>query len=35
MNFQNMVHKGIALWADPPLVEQGTCYKRIVSSLPA
>ena len=35
MNFQNMVHKGIALWADPPLAEQGTCYGRLVSSLPA
>ena len=35
MNFQNLVHKGIALWADPPLAEQGTCYGRIVSSLPA
>jgi hypothetical protein len=35
MNFQNLVHKGIALWADPPLAEQGTCFGRIVSSLPA
>ena len=35
MNFQNMVHKGNALWADPPLVEQGTCYGRILTSLPA
>lgn len=35
MNFQNMLHKGLALWADPPLAEQGTCFGRIVSSLPA
>ena len=35
MNFQNMVHRGNALWADPPLAEQGTCYSRLLTSLPA
>ena len=35
MNFQNLVHQGRSLWADPPLVEQGTCYGRILTSLPA
>ncbi len=35
MNFQNLVHQGKALWADPALVEQGTCYGRILTSLPA
>jgi hypothetical protein len=35
MNFQLMLHRGIALWADPPLAEQGTCYSRIVTTLPA
>ena len=35
MNFQLMLHKGNALWADPPLAEQGTCNSRLVSSLPA
>lgn len=35
MNYQNLLHKGRALWADPPLVEQGTCYGRILTSLPA
>ena len=35
MNYQNMIHKGIALWADPPLAEQGTCFSRLISSLPA
>jgi hypothetical protein len=35
MNFQNLVHQGKSLWADPPLVEQGTCYGRILTSLPA
>ena len=33
MNFQMMLHRGVALWADPPMVEQGTCYNRIESSL--
>lgn len=35
MNFQILVHQGKALWADPPLAEQGTCYGRIITSLPA
>jgi len=35
MNYQILVHQGKALWADPPLAEQGTCYGRIVTSLPA
>lgn len=35
MNYQNMLHRGIALWADPPLAEQGTCFARLTSSLPA
>jgi hypothetical protein len=35
MNFQLMYHKGVALWADPPLAEQGTCYARTETSLPA
>lgn len=33
LNFQLMLHKGVALWADPPLVEQGTCYSREQSIL--
>ena len=35
MNFQMMLHRGTALWADPPLAEQGTCYGRILTSLPS
>jgi hypothetical protein len=35
MNFQLLLNKGTALWADPPLAEQGTCFQRMVSSLPA
>ena len=35
MNFQNILHSGKALWADPPLAEQGTCFNRLVTSLPA
>jgi hypothetical protein len=35
MNFQLLLHRGVALWADPPLAEQGTCYSRIVTTLPA
>jgi hypothetical protein len=35
MNYQLMLHKGKALWADPPLAEQGTCNSRLVTSLPA
>jgi hypothetical protein len=35
MNYQNILNNGIALWADPPLAEQGTCYNRLLTSLPA
>jgi hypothetical protein len=35
MNFQIAHHEGVALWADPPLAEQGTCYARMETSLPA
>lgn len=36
MNFQlSFLHKGAPLWADPPLAEQGTCYNRLATSLPA
>lgn len=35
MNYQIAYHGGVALWADPPLVEQGTCYARMETSLPA
>jgi hypothetical protein len=35
MNYQLMLHKGVALWADPPLAEQGTCNSRLITSLPA
>jgi hypothetical protein len=35
MNFQNIIHGGKALWADPPLAEQGTCFNRLITSLPA
>jgi hypothetical protein len=33
LNFQLMLHQGKALWADPPISEQGTCFQRYVSSL--
>ena len=35
MNYQNLLHGGKALWADPPLAEQGTCFSRLITSLPA
>jgi hypothetical protein len=35
MNYQLMLHRGTALWADPPLAEQGTCYSRLITTLPA
>jgi hypothetical protein len=35
MNYQLMKHQGKAFWADPPLAEQGTCYSRLITSLPA
>jgi len=28
LNFQIMIHRGVSFWADPPLVEQGTCFSR-------
>jgi len=34
MNYQCMRHGGRPFWADPPLVEQGTCNARLMSSLP-
>lgn len=34
LNFQMMLHQGVALWADPPLAEAGSAYLRDVSSLP-
>lgn len=33
MNFQALLHGAKALWADPPLVEQGTTHYREVTSL--
>jgi len=33
LNIQNMYHRGISLWADPPLVEQGTCCGRLETTL--
>lgn len=34
MNFQlSFLHRGNALWADPPLAEQGTLYNRLVTNL--
>ena len=35
MNFQNMIHNGKALWADPPLVEPGTNFSRLLTTLPS
>ena len=35
LNFQHLLHSSNALWADPPLAEQGTCFHRYISSLPA
>lgn len=35
MNIQHMHHKSVALWADPPLVEQGTSCHRLVTHLVA
>jgi hypothetical protein len=33
LNIQHMHHKSIALWADPPLVEQGTSCGRLITHL--
>lgn len=35
LNTQNAYHKGRALWADPPLVEQGTTCGRLATTLTA
>jgi hypothetical protein len=35
MNYQNMIHKGVAFWADPALVEQGTAFNRDATTLPS
>jgi len=35
MNVQMMIHRGVPLWADPPLVEPGTGRNKMQSSLPA
>lgn len=35
MNLQMLAHKGISLWADPPLVEPGTNRNRVLTTLPA
>lgn len=35
LNYQNLIHQGKALWADPPLVEQGTNFCRMITTLPS
>jgi hypothetical protein len=35
MNFQLMLHRGKAYWCDPPIAEQGTCFARVPTLLPA
>lgn len=35
LNFQLALHQGIALWADPPLAEQGSGRMRDITCLPA
>lgn len=35
MNYQIAIHRGIPLWADPPLAEQGSSRNREPSLLPA
>ena len=35
LNYQLALHKGVALWADPPLAEQGSSRMRDASLLPA
>jgi hypothetical protein len=35
LNYQLAVHRAVALWADPPLAEQGSSRNRIASLLPA
>ena len=34
MNVQIMIHRGVALWADPPLAEPGTGRSRVATTLP-
>lgn len=34
LNFQMMLHQGVALWADPPLAEPGSGFCRDLTSLP-
>ncbi len=34
LNFQMLLHRGVSLWADPPLVEPGSGRSRSVSLLP-
>ena len=33
MNFQMILHQGNGLWADPPVSEQGTCFRRYATGL--
>lgn len=33
LNIQHLFHKSTSLWADPPLVEQGTCCGRMLTHL--
>jgi hypothetical protein len=35
LNIQFAAHNGKALWADPPLIEQGSCRSRTVTLLPS
>lgn len=35
LNVQALHHKSISLWADPPLAEQGSCFNRDSTLLPA
>jgi len=35
LNYQLAIHRGIALWVEPHLVEQGSCKGVLVTSLPS
>jgi hypothetical protein len=35
LNYQLAIHGGVPLWVEPHFVEQGTCKKRMVTTLPA
>jgi hypothetical protein len=35
LNLQMLAHKGISLWADPPLAEPGTNRNRVLTNLPS